>query len=161
MADSDIGGFFFNFILEERCVRLAGVYLTHYMERGEGALEGKRHLVRWGRCLMGGTFSHYQTGQGMDHAKELIMGDPNDEQNVYQWKEVRLDLPGSPDYDPSLAWVAKVREEGRVAADLFIYMDDSRPTGPDAKECWRASQKDAIIGNYLFIQDAPSKRREL
>jgi hypothetical protein len=88
---------FLNFMLEERCARLAGVDLTHYVQRGEGALEGKRHLVRWGRCLMGGTFSPYQTGQGMGHAKEFIMGYPNDEQNVYQWKEVRLNLPGSSD----------------------------------------------------------------
>jgi hypothetical protein len=36
------------------------------------------------------------------------------------------------EYDPSLSWVAKIREDGRVAADLFIYMDDLRPTGPDA-----------------------------
>jgi hypothetical protein len=63
MTDSDIGEMFLNFMLEERCARLVGVDLTHYAERGEGALEGKRHLVQWGRCLMGGTFSPYQTGQ--------------------------------------------------------------------------------------------------
>jgi hypothetical protein len=44
MADSDIGEMFLNFMLEERCARLAGVDLTHYVQRGEGALEGKRHL---------------------------------------------------------------------------------------------------------------------
>jgi hypothetical protein len=42
---------------------------------------------------MGGTFSPYQTGQGMGHAKEMIMGDPNDFSNLFQWKEVRLNLP--------------------------------------------------------------------
>jgi hypothetical protein len=42
---------------------------------------------------MGGTFSPYQMGQRMGHSKEIIMGDPTDEQNVYQWKEVRLNLP--------------------------------------------------------------------
>jgi hypothetical protein len=94
----------------------------------------------------------------MSHAKEFIMGDPNDEHNVYQWKEVRLNQSGSSDYDPSLAWVAKVREDGRVAADLFIYMDDLRPTGSDAKECWRASRKAASVCNFLGIQDAPRKR---
>jgi hypothetical protein len=36
MADSDIGEMFLNFMLEERCARLAGVDLTHYVERGEG-----------------------------------------------------------------------------------------------------------------------------
>jgi hypothetical protein len=40
------------------------------------------------------SFPPYQTGQGMGHAKEFIMGDPNDDQNVYQWREVQLNLPG-------------------------------------------------------------------
>jgi hypothetical protein len=97
----------------------------------------------------------------MGHAKEFIMGDPNDEQNVYHWKEVRLNLPGSSDYDPSLAWVAKVREDGRVAVDLFIYMDDLRPMGPDAEECWRASRKAASVCKCVGVQDAPRKRREV
>jgi hypothetical protein len=95
----------------------------------------------------------------MGHAKEFIMGDPNDEENVYQWKEVLLNLSGSSDYDPSLAWVANVREDGRVAAYLFIYMDDLRPTGPDAEECWRASRKAASVCNYVGNQDVPRKRR--
>jgi hypothetical protein len=56
MADSDIGQMFLNFMLEERCARLARVDLTHYVERGEGALEGKIHLIWWGRCLMSGIF---------------------------------------------------------------------------------------------------------
>jgi hypothetical protein len=47
MADSYIGEMFLNFMLEERCAILAGVDLTHYVQMGEGALEGKRHLVRW------------------------------------------------------------------------------------------------------------------
>jgi hypothetical protein len=111
-------------MLEERCTILAGVDFTHYVERVECALEGKIHIFRWVRCLIGRAFYPYQTGQGISHSKELIKGDPNDEQNVYQWKEVRLNSTGSPDYDPSLAWVGKVIEDGRGAAELFIYMDD-------------------------------------
>jgi hypothetical protein len=45
-----------------------------------------------------------------------------------------------------------------VAADLFIYMDDFRPTGPDAEECWRDSRRAASVCNHLGIQDAPRKR---
>jgi hypothetical protein len=93
------------------------------------------------------------------HANEMIMGDPNDEKNAYQWREVWLNFPGSPYYDPSMAWVAKVRADGRFVAYLFIYMDDFRPTGPDAEECWRASRKAANIFNYLGIHYAPRKRR--
>jgi hypothetical protein len=44
MADSDIGEMFLNFILEERCTRLAGVDLTHYVQKGEGA---PRATVIW------------------------------------------------------------------------------------------------------------------
>jgi hypothetical protein len=95
----------------------------------------------------------------MGHAKEMIMGDPNDCSSVFQWKEVRLNLPGVEDYDPSLSWVAKITEDGRVGADLFIYMEDLSPPGPDAEECWRAARKGAVTCNHLGIQDAPRKRR--
>jgi hypothetical protein len=105
---------------------------------------------------MGGAFSPYQTGQGMGHAREQILGDPRDASNVFQWEEVRLNLPGMVEYDPSKAWVVKVREDGRVAADL---LDDFRPTGPDAEECCRASWRASSVCNHLGIQDAPRKRR--
>jgi hypothetical protein len=82
-----------------------------------------------------------------------------DSLNVFQWEEVRPNLTGRAEYDPSKAWVAKVREDGRVAADLFIYVDDFRLTGPDAEECWRASRRAASICNHLGIQDAPRKMR--
>jgi hypothetical protein len=62
------------------------------------------------------------------------MGDPNDCLKANQWKEVRLNLPGVEEYYPSFSWVAKIREDGRVVADLFIYIDDMRPTWPDAEE---------------------------
>jgi hypothetical protein len=102
--------------------------MTHYIEKREGAGGGTRHLALWDRCLMGATLSPYQTGQCIGHAKEMILGDPKDTENVYHWAMVRLNLPGPELYDPRKAWVAKVRPDGRVAADLFIYMDDFRPT---------------------------------
>jgi hypothetical protein len=133
MGDSDIGEMFLNSMLEENCACLAGVDLTHYVPKGETAGEGRRHLLRWNICLMGGTFSPYQMGQGMGHAEEMIMGDPNDCSNFFQWKEVRLNLSGVGDYNPYFSWVSKIREDERVAVYLFIYMDDLRPTGPDAE----------------------------
>jgi hypothetical protein len=86
MGDSHIGDFFLNFMMEENCACLTGVDLTHYVPKGELAGEGRRHLVQWNRGLMGGNFSPYQTGQGMGHAKEMVMGDPNDCKNVFKWK---------------------------------------------------------------------------
>jgi hypothetical protein len=69
MGDSDIGEMFLIFILEGNCACLAGVDLTHYVPEVELAGEGRRHLVRWNIYLMGGTFSPYQTGQCLGHAK--------------------------------------------------------------------------------------------
>jgi hypothetical protein len=87
MADLDIGEMFLNFILEARCAQLAGVYLTNYLLKGIPST--KRHVMMWGRCFMVETSSPYQTGQGLGHAKELILGDSTDPQNVFRWKRVR------------------------------------------------------------------------
>jgi hypothetical protein len=72
---------------------------------------------------------------------------------------VRLNLPGSNDYDPSKPWVSKIRlEDEQIAADLFILVDDMRPTGPSWKECWLAARRAGSKLNYLGIQDAPRER---
>jgi hypothetical protein len=94
----------------------------------------------------------------MGHANEMIVGDPKYTENVYHWAMVRLKLPGTEIYDPRKTWVAKVRPGGRVAADLFIYMDDFRPTGPDEEACWQANRKAGSTCNHLGIQDAPRKK---
>jgi hypothetical protein len=128
MSDLDIAEMLLNFMLEAKCQRLARVDLTHFIENREGVRGGTRTLALWGRCLMSATFYPYQTGQGMGHAKEMILGDPKDTENVYHWAIVRLNLPGSELYDPRK--VAKVRPDGRVATDLFIYMDEFHPPMP-------------------------------
>jgi hypothetical protein len=90
----------------------------------------------------------------------MIMGDPNYCSNVFKWKDILLNLPGVEDYDPSLSKVARIRDNGRVAADVLIYMDDLRPTGPDAEEFWRVARKGEATCNHLGIQDAPRKIRD-
>jgi hypothetical protein len=42
-------------------------------------------------------------------------------------------MSGAEECDPSLSWVVKVGGGGRIAVDLFIYMDDLGPTGLDAE----------------------------
>jgi hypothetical protein len=108
---------------------------------------------------MSATFPPYHMGQCMDHVKEMILGDPKDTENMYHWAMVRLNLPGSELHDPRKALVAKLRPDGRVAADLFIYMDDFRPTGLDEDACWQANRKAVSTCNHLGIQEAPRKRR--
>jgi hypothetical protein len=97
----------------------------------------------------------------MGMAEEIIRGDHSDPDNVFRWSHVGLNLPKSAEYDPSRPWVTKYRrEDGRIAADLFIFVDDLRPTGPSREEAWQAARRAASILNHLGIQDAPRKRRD-
>lgn len=110
MGDLDIGDMFLNFPLHESLQKLCGVDLTHY---GELVFP---HLVAsvpdwslrkpylwsfgWSRCAMGLKSSPYQTIRGAMVAEEMILGDPDNPENVFRWAMVRLNLPGMEGYDP-------------------------------------------------------------
>ena len=49
--------------------------------------------------------------------------------NLFNWEQVMLNLPGNKDYDPKLPWVYKITKDGVIAADLFTYMYNQRCTG--------------------------------
>jgi hypothetical protein len=157
MVDVDVGDCFLNFILHKELQELAGVDLSHYFGEGE---EGKRLWEAWKRAAMGVKSSPYQAVSALTVADEIIKGNHEDAANVFEWVRVRLNLPGDKNYDPSLPWVSKVRKDGKIAADLFTFVDDLRPTGPGRRECWRAARRVASTLNWLGIQDAPRKRRD-
>jgi hypothetical protein len=109
---------------------------------------------------MGLKSSPYQVVQAILVAKEVIRGDRRRKTNAFRWDEVRLNLPGSKDYDTRLPWVSKIRlDDGKIAADVFIYVDDARVTGPSEEECWKATWQAASIVNSLGIQEAARKNR--
>ena len=70
-----------------------------------------------------------------------------------------MNLPGRANYNPSKPWVFKVRADGSMAADLFIYTDDLRLTGPTSEECWRACHQLGCKLTWFGLQDAAHKRR--
>jgi hypothetical protein len=161
MGDMDIGEMFLNFVLHESMQALCGVDLTEFFGKRDKTT-GRNVLLweKWVRAAMGLKSSPYQAVQAILVAKEVILGDRKDSGNVFRWDDVRMNLPGAPDYDPSLPWVSKIRiEDGKIAADLFIYVDDVRITGNSAKECNAAARRAASIVNDLGVQDAPRKRR--
>jgi hypothetical protein len=98
--------------------------------------------------------------QGMLIAQEFILGNPADENNIFHWDRVRLNLPGDVDYDPCKSWFSKIRKDGRVAADIFIYVDDVRSSAWDDDAAWAASQRTSSRLGYLGLQDAARKRRD-
>ena len=161
-CDMDIGEMFLNFPLHTSLRPYAGVDITHVRgKRGkEEDWEVGRERVweRWSRNFMGMTDSPYRSLQLVIVAKHVAYGDRNDDQNPFQWKLVRLNLPGSPDYDPSLPWVAKYRADGHVASDVYIYADDGRLSGHSEGACWAAAKRLCSTFNSLGIQDSSRKR---
>ncbi len=110
---------------------------------------------------MGLKSSPYQATQAMGMAEEVIRGNRLEPSNVFRWDRVRLNLPGKEGYDPSVPWVSKVRDsDGRIAADLFTFVDDLRPTGSSKEQGWQAGRRAASVLGYLGIQDASRKRRD-
>eukprot|EP00980_Cylindrotheca_fusiformis_P016627 scaffold4978_cov106-Cylindrotheca_fusiformis.AAC.1 len=64
---------------------------------------------------MGLKSSPYQAVQAVLVAKETVLGDRTDSDNAYRWDVVRLNLPGSKEYDPTLPWVSKIRiDDGEI-----------------------------------------------
>ena len=87
------------------------------------------------------------------------MGSDGKELNPFQWRYVRLNLPGTNDYDPCTSWISKIRGDGRVACDILSFVDDERVVGPDGDLTWQASHKLTSTQSYLGMQDAGRKAR--
>jgi hypothetical protein len=155
MANVDVGDCFLNFMLHPTLRELAGVDLSHYF-----GTKGQSLWEAWQRAAMSVKLSPFQAVSALTVADEIIKGDHLDENNEFRLVRVRLNLPGSLDYDPSSPWVSKVRANGKIASDLFTFADDLRPIGSRRIECWRATRRLASIPNRLGIQDAPRKRRD-
>jgi hypothetical protein len=154
MSDFDIGECFLNFVLDESLQSLAGLNLTSFFGKGKVLWE------RWVRAAFGIQSSPYQAFQAILVAKEYILGNRKDAKNIFRWNHVQMNLPGSRDYDPRLPWVSKIRiEDGLIATDLVIYIDDDRVSGKNKDETDEATRVAMSRLQRLGIQDAPRKRR--
>ncbi|EJK73831.1 hypothetical protein THAOC_04525 [Thalassiosira oceanica] len=56
--------------------------------------------------------------------------------------------------------VMKLRADGEVACEVYVYVDDGRLTGHSKIVCWRAAHRLCSVLNSLGIQDAARKRSE-
>lgn len=172
MTDTDLRDMFLNFMLHPGLKALCGVDLSPYKldysdspQTPSLGQQANQHWLHWMRTAMGLKWSPYQAIKSMHFAEELIRGDHTDPNNVFRWDRILVNLPGSPAYDPTYPWLCKVKDDpetGRilVAADLFTFVDDLRPTGSTKSEAWQAGRRAASITNWLGVQDAPRKRRD-
>lgn len=162
-ADLDVGEMFLNWWLHEDLRPYAGVDVSH-VQNADPATQDEwergriRRWERWERNFMGLRDSPYRSLQLMIKAKFIAYGDRSDPENPFKWEVVVLNLPGSEDYDPTLPWVMKVRDDGHLACEVYIYVDDGKFTGWSKVECWRAVQQFSRVLTSLGIQDAYRKR---
>jgi hypothetical protein len=159
-----MGDMFLNFQLHKSAIPFTGVNLSSLYEHPDDV--GPR-LAVWDRNLMGFSPSPYNSIKMALVAEDVSKGDRRQskvggdgrELNPFQWETVKLNLPGSRGYDPCVSWITKRRKDGRIACDVFTFVDDKRVTGPDAELTWQASHTLASTQSYLGIQDAGRKAR--
>ena len=164
MTDRDVGDMFLNFQLHPSVQPYTGVDLRPIYGEGE---EHDPRWAFWVRNLMGFAASPYNSVLMILIAEEICRGNRLErgiseyglEENPFQWARVRLNLPGSPNYDPKLSWIAKVRADGLLACDVHTFVDDERVSGPTQELTWQASHVLAAKQAYLGIQDAARKVR--
>jgi hypothetical protein len=157
-GDIDLGEMFLNYPLDERVRPFAGVDVT-YVDNDLKNDRAKRILERWTRCLMGFKPSPYVTTQTFAWSEEIILGDHMDVLNPFFWDEIKMNFPGTKEYDPAMPWVYKWNSIGKEMAAFFgTYIDDIRAGGASEVSCKLALHKIASVINYLGQQDAPRKR---
>ena len=107
---------------------------------------------------MGLRDSSYRSLQWQVRVKLEVYWDQRVLLNPFHWDHVRLNLPGGRGYRSDLPWVMKIRADGLLAAEIFVYVDDGRAVVHLADLTWRAARAYAAGCSKLGIQDASCKR---
>ena len=87
-----------------------------------------------------------------------VYGDRRALSNPYHWDHVALNLPRSCGYRADLLWVMKIRADGFLAAEIFVYDDDGRVVAHSPDLAWRAARAYAAHCAKLGVQDASRKQ---
>ena len=160
-ADNDFGEMFLNFWVHPDLRQYTGIDITELFPEELARKHGKTRIWEaWTRCAMGLTTSPYQSTMFAQRVKRIVFGDKSDPKNIFGWVDVRVNLPGDEQYDPSLPWLSKIRANGDIAADVHPYVDDLRETAPTEEEAWQAASRMAKGSADFGLQDAARKRRE-
>ena len=104
MVDLDVGEMFYNFRLSlvlENYYRVGlGSYLGHKKDQQVTCL-----WMRLVHLMMGLVLSQYAAMQGILWAIGVVRGYRSDPYNPFIWDKIRLNLPGEPNYSPTIPWV--------------------------------------------------------
>ena len=153
MEDRDIGEMFLNYQLHHSIRKFAGV------DVGPLGLAEESQWYYWAKNFMGAKPSPFNSVRTQLIAEEIIRGDRHDTTNAFQWKAVKLNLPGTKAYKPNQAWIIRVREDGTLASDFVTFVDDQRVCGAGPQRTKEAGHTLSTREAYLGIQDALRKLR--
>ncbi|KAL7579543.1 hypothetical protein ACA910_007918 [Epithemia clementina (nom. ined.)] len=148
--DNDYGEMFLNFWLHPELEQYSGMDLTPlYRRRHDGSL----WIETWSRCLMGQSPSPFVTTQQTRRLKRLILRDAQDHSNVFQWDYVKLNLPGTPAYQPGEPWISKQCNDGCLASDAHDYVDDLHGTAATMEEAWQEGARIAKTKAFKMLHE--------
>jgi hypothetical protein len=158
MVDLDIGEMFLNFMLAEDARHLVGIDISQFFL--EEIKEGKfTNWEIWMRCAMGLKVSPNHAIRALLHAEEFLLGNPLNKDNPFHTARVKLNLPGTEKYDPTLPWFSLMRFDDLLASILATFVDDERVHAASEALAWKCAHQIATREAYLGIQDAARKRR--
>ena len=123
-GDIDVGAMLNNFCVHLSERHALGVCIINMEQEGE-----YKHHEFWWFCALnfGGRPSPYLACQSQRIILHLCKGDRHDANNHWQWDRVRLNLPGSVDYNPSMPRVMLLRRDGELATREAHYVDNIHP----------------------------------
>ena len=155
-GDVDAGEMFSNFPLDIKMRKYCGVDISWMSE------EGSQVWACWHRMAMGMRPSPWVTIRLLMWMMEVVVGDRRDVNNPFRWDRIVLNLPGSPEYDPTLPRVYKWNERIQsMACECKFFCDDFRVVGPNEELTKAATHQLETTMSYLGIQDATRKRRKI
>ena len=161
-CDLDVQDQFLNYKLHKSLREYSGVDVQGVRSQASEDAHWERQRParweRWERNWMGLRDSPYRSLQWQVRLKLVVYGDRKNLANPFHWDHVKLNLPGSPGYRADLPWVMKIRADGTIAAEIFVYVDDGRAIGHSAELAWRVARFYAAMCARLGVQDAARKR---
>jgi hypothetical protein len=154
--DFDIGEQFHNYLLR-LCERaFHGVVIPSYLVK---TMKEAEPLIRWTRLPFGWSSSPVFALHILARAMELAKRHPSESTSAFQWSKVVLNLPASPDYDPSKPRVQLLRHDGRIAVGCIAFFDDGHIYAPDNELAQRGIRQICSSLQWLGNQEATRKRR--
>jgi hypothetical protein len=143
-CDLDVQDQFLNFILHKHMREYSGVDVREVrsvaQEDTEWELSRPGSWECWHRNWMGLRDSPYRSLQWQVRPKLEVYGDRRALSNPFHWDHVELNLPGSRGYRADLPWVMKIRADGFLAAEIFVYVNDGRVVAYSPDLAWRAAR---------------------